>query len=171
MQQLRKVEAKRLFKKFPKRPYEVVLLLEDLQYARNVAGLFRTADAAGVARVYLTGISHKPPFGKELTQTSRNKEKSVVWKYEQDTSKILGELKSQGYYIIALEITDEGQLIYDLPQIIRGKKKICVVAGNEVHGVTRSTLSKCDTSVYIPMYGKGASLNVAVSAAITLFMI
>src|SRR5690606_23312335 len=133
--------------------------------ARNVAGIFRTADAAGVRRIYLTGISHQPPFGKDLAKASRSKEKSVEWMYEKDTGKVLQMLKKQGFYTVALEITDEGAPIEQLQDMISDQDKICIIVGNEVYGVINTTLEKCDASVYIPMYGRGGSLNVGVSAA------
>jgi 23S rRNA (guanosine2251-2'-O)-methyltransferase len=170
MRQLRKREAKKFFKeKVVRRSYTLYLLMENIQYASNVASLFRTADAAGVNRIYLTGISQQPPFGKDLKKTSRSKEESVEWMYEKDTGKILNTLKKQGFKILALEITDSGVELDDINRQIHGESKVCLVVGNEVYGVTNSTLEKADVSVYIPMYGKGASLNVATSAAIALF--
>src|SRR5690606_25458547 len=102
----------------------IYLILENIQYARNVASLFRTADAAGVRRIYLTGISHKPPFGKELRQTSRNSEDSVEWVYEETTGKVLETLKKQGVYIIAVELTDDAIPVSDLNEKLKDKEKI-----------------------------------------------
>lgn len=170
MRQLQKSEAKKFFKKnTPARGYELVMLLENIQYARNVASMFRTADAAGVKKMYLTGITKTPPFGKDLKKASRSKERSVPWKYYEHTGKILNTLKKQGYSIIALEITDSSIPIDQAFRFTNTNNKICVVVGSEVYGVTNKTLQKCDGAMYIPMYGKGASLNVAVSAGIALF--
>ncbi len=52
---------------------------------------------------------------------------------------------------------------------LKDKTKICFIAGSEVYGVTRQTLEKIDLSVYIPMFGKGASLNVSSSVAVVLY--
>ena len=72
------------------------------------------------------------------------------------------ELKGQGYWIVALEITDECQpyWVVDVPG------KVALVLGNEDHGVTRSCLALCDAAMFVPMYGKGKSLNVHVSLAV-----
>lgn len=170
MRQLRKVEIKRVMKE-EKRGKEIYLLLENIQYARNVAAIFRTADAAGVKRMYLTGISQKPPFGKELKQASRNKEESLEWQYKETTGEVLQTLKKLGFYIVAIEITDKAIRLDKLSDELNNQKKICFVAGSEVFGVNKATLEKCDASVYIPMYGRGASLNVATSVGIALFSI
>ncbi|GAB4283602.1 MAG: TrmH family RNA methyltransferase [Candidatus Dojkabacteria bacterium] len=167
-QALSKKEIKKTFKKF-KRKQEIFLLLENIQYATNVASIFRTADAAGVRRIILTGISHKPPFGKDLSKTSRHKEKSVQWEFHKTSGKILNTLKKNGFIVVSLELTNNSVDLYSLPYKLAGRDKVCIVVGNEVHGVSKSTLEKSDLSVHIPMFGKGASLNVGVAAGILLF--
>lgn len=169
MRQLTKKEIKKTINKEFKRDIEVYLILENIQYARNVASIFRTADAAGVRRLYLTGISQKPPFGKDLQKTSRHSENSVEWMYKETTGEIINTLKSNGFTIIAIELTDNAFEVSDLKAKVKDLKKICFVAGSEVYGVKNTTLDRCDMSVFMPMYGKNASLNVSASVAITLF--
>lgn len=169
MKQLRKPEARKLFKEQPKRQKEIVLVLENIQYARNVAGIFRTADAAKVSHLYLTGISQHPPFGKELQKASRTKEKSVKWSFEQDTVKVLQKLKKQKFKLVAVELTDEGTPLSQLAKLIKDEPKVAFVVGSEVFGVTKPALAECDHAVFIPMYGRGASLNVGVSAGVVLY--
>lgn len=168
MNQLNKKEVKKLFKE-DKRDKEIALILEDIQYARNVATIFRTCDAAGVRRLYLTGITTTPPFGKDLKKASRNKEKSIEWIYKEESGKTIANLKKQGYKIIAIELTDKGFTNLELASKIKSLDKVCFIAGNEVHGVKKSTLEKCDASVYLPMYGRGGSLNVGVSIGAILY--
>jgi len=168
MRQLQKKEVKKMFKEH-KRDIEIYLILENIQYARNVASIFRTADAARVNRIYLTGISQTPPFGKEMQQVSRHKEDSVEWMAHKDTSRLIEGLKSKGFKVVAIELTDEAINNLDLPTMLDGVDKVCFVAGSEVYGITKSTLAKCDSSVFIPMYGKGASLNVSTSVGVILF--
>jgi tRNA G18 (ribose-2'-O)-methylase SpoU len=172
MKQLTKKELKKEFKEQQLvRSQDIALVMENTQYARNVASAFRLADAAGVNDLYLTGISHKPPFGKELQQVSRKKEKSVHWKHQVDTVKVLNKLKKDGYWICAIEYTDTAFPIDKLPIKLQGKQKVCFVAGSEVYGVTKKVLELCDDSVYIPMYGVGASINVSHAVAVVLFRI
>lgn len=168
MRQLKKKEIKKLTKEY-KRDQEIYVLAENIQYARNVANMFRICDAAGVKRLYLTGISHKPPFGKDLRKASRSKEQSVEWKYEETSGKVINTLKKQGFEIIAVELTDEAFELSQLARKIVGVKKVCFVVGSEVYGVTKATLERCHSSVFIPMYGKGASLNVSTSLGVVLF--
>lgn len=169
MKQLNKKEVKQLRRELPGRGKEITLVLENIQYARNVAAMFRTADAARAGRIFLTGISKVPPFGKELQQVSRHKEKSVHWEFFDDTSKAINRLKREGYFIVAVEITDNAIPHYELAKLIEDKTKVAFVLGSEVYGVKNATLELCDASVFIPMYGKGASLNVTTSGGIILY--
>jgi len=169
MKQLSPKETKKFFKTVPKREKNIALVLENIQYAKNVAGMFRIADGAGVNKLFLTGNTRKPPFGKDLRKASRNKEKSVNWEYKEGILVLLDDLKQQGYTIIAIEVTDNAIPLLELSGTIKGTDKVAFVAGSETSGIRKFTLQKCDTSVYIPMYGKGRSLNVTMSVAAVLF--
>ncbi len=170
MKLLTKKEIKKSFKK-NKRKQEIAVILENFQYARNVAGVFRTIDAAGISKLYLTGITTTPPFGKELQNASRKKERHVNWEHSESTEKIIIKLKKQGFKIIAVDLTDNAIEINKLNKEFVNQNKVCFVFGNEVHGIKKDTLSICDLSVYIPMYGMGASLNVATTVGIVLYSI
>src|SRR3972149_8561674 len=165
MQQLRGVELRRFNRKQPKSPLEVVLVLDQIQYARNVAEIFRIADAVKVKKIIICGRTHKPPFGKDLQKVSRRKEFSMTWEYAEYSTQAIEKLKKEGYLVAAVEITDKAERIEDFISK-NTANKIALILGNEVSGLTRDTLAKVDTAVYIPMFGKGASLNVAVSCAV-----
>jgi tRNA G18 (ribose-2'-O)-methylase SpoU len=167
MKQLRGVELKRFLKQNKTKQVEIVLMLENIQYAQNVATIFRTADAAGVRKIILSGISQTPPFGKDLKKASRSKEESVPWEYVENLGKKINSYKDQGYQVIAVELTDSSVNFKEFPY----GEKIVLVGGSEVYGVTRNTLEKVDASVFIPMHGKGASLNVSTAMAVVMFNI
>ena len=169
MKQLRGRDVKKYFKHHPGRNKEIVLVLENIQYARNVANLFRTAESAGVSKIILTGISKQPPFGNDLVKVSRGAEKKVPHVYCNDTVEYLQEINKQGFIIIAIELTDESILVEQLKDRLYKLDKVCFIVGNEDSGVNRRTLELCDLAVMVPMYGKNASLNVTVSAGVILF--
>lgn len=169
MRQLNKKEVKKKYKEFPKRSQEIVLILENIEYARNVASIFRTAEAAGVKKIFLTGISKVPPFGKEMRQVSRNKEASLPWEFKENASLVINKLKKEGFFVCAIELTDNSVTLSRLKDSLKGKDKVAFVAGSEVYGTKKTTLENCDISVEIPMYGKMASLNVSVSVGVVLF--
>jgi tRNA G18 (ribose-2'-O)-methylase SpoU len=95
----------------------------------------------------------------------RDKHHDVPWYYEKQAEDALRTLKAEGYHICALELTDVSRPYHE----VSFPARICLVVGNEDHGVTRSALALCDSSVFVPMYGKGQSLNVHVCAAVVLY--
>lgn len=164
MQVLNKKEIKKLNKTF-KNPKEIYILAENIQYARNVASLFRISDALGVKELILTGISHTPPFGKDLKKVSRNKERSVHWRHFKHTVKAINYLNAKNIPIIAIE-----QLQGSVPYYrFKFPQRFALFVGNEVYGIVKNSAKRIKNAVFIPMYGKGASLNVHVSLAIVGF--
>ena len=140
---------------------ELAIVCQSVAYPVNVGSTFRIADALDAAEVVLTGITPRPPH-PTISKVGRDKDRRVPWRYMDRPEAALEDLKARGYWIGALEITDECQPYYaiDYPQ------RVALVLGNEDHGVTRACLALCDAAVYVPMYGKGRSLNVHVSLAV-----
>lgn len=168
MKQLRGTELKRFNKQNSKHNFDILLILENIQYASNVAGIFRTADACGVREIFLAGSSHKPPFGAKLQKASRSKEKRIPWKYFPNVDKAVKQARHKGYEVVGLELTDESQ---DIDEFISKNRnyKLAIIVGNEAQGLTNNALNNLDSAIYIPMFGKGASLNVGVSTAVLLY--
>lgn len=143
---------------------ELALILQSIAYPVNVGSMFRIADAVGVTKMFLCGITPLP-YSHSVTKAARAKQHDVPWYYEKDVSDAISILRGQGYHICALEITDNSRPYFE----IEIPRKLCLVVGNEDHGLTRKVLSQCDSAVFVPMYGKGLSLNVHVCAAVVLY--
>ncbi len=146
----------------PKR--EIILLLQSVEYPANVGSIFRMADGAGVEEVILAGITPTPPQ-KTIDKVSRQKHKSVKWRYVEDSAETIEQLRSAGYEVIAIELADDAVPYTEFDY----SDKICLVVGNEDHGITKATLTACDDAVFLPMYGKGLSLNVHVALSIVTY--
>ena len=167
MKQLRGTPLKRFLRDFKRAnpvTHELALVLQSVMYPVNVGSLFRIADAVGLQQMYLCGITETPPH-PTIGKVGRGKHTSVSWQYEKEAEEVLEQLRADGYHICALEITDASVPYYEVAY----PRKVAFIAGNEDHGVTRSALALCDSSVFVPMYGRGRSLNVHVSAAIVLY--
>ena len=167
MQPLRKVEVKRLFQDAAARyapRAEVAFLLQSLDDPLNVGSFFRVADACGARELVLTGRTPAPPH-PEIDRTARGHDRRVPWRRITQTEGAAAVLKEEGYHLVALE-TARGALCYlEYPY----PEKVCLVLGNETKGVYGSTLAHCDGAVYIPMYGKGPSMNVHVAGALVAY--
>lgn len=140
----------------------------------NVGSIFRTADAAGVEKLYLAGITPEPVdrFGRirpQLAKVSLGAEKYVKWEKVKSASKLIDKLKKQGYEILAIEQSKKSIPYYKWKVKREKGKGIALVFGNEVRGLSPSILKKADKILEIPMRGQKESLNVAVAAGIVLF--
>jgi tRNA (guanosine-2'-O-)-methyltransferase len=77
------------------------------------------------------------------------------------------DLKESGYHVVAVELCEGARPYHEYAY----PKRTCLVVGNEDHGVTRAMLELCDAAVFLPMYGKGLSLNVHVALSIVVYHI
>ncbi len=143
-----------------------VLILPNIRSGHNVGAIFRTADGAGVDKLYLTGYTPCPPH-TQIDKVSLGAEKWMPWEYRKQTGKLLKELKEMGYNIVALEQTKTSQNISSW----QPKFPLALILGNEKTGVSKALLKYCDESVEIPMLGKKNSLNVSVAAGIAMYHI
>jgi 23S rRNA (guanosine2251-2'-O)-methyltransferase len=163
MRQLRGTPLKRFLRTLPPppTPAELVIVCQSVAYPVNVGSVFRIADALDVSEVVLSGITPVPPH-PTISKVGRDKDRRVPWRYVAQPENALEELRALGFWIVALEITTTCQPYYavDYPE------RVALVLGNEDHGVTRACLALCDAAVFVPMYGKGRSLNVHVSLAV-----
>ena len=147
-------------------------ILHNIRSLHNVGSMFRTADAAGVAKIYLTGYTPSPvdAFGKvrsEIAKTALGAERTVPWEQKKNIGALLFSLRWQGMYVVGLE-QDARAVDY---RRVKPKKPWVLVVGNEVRGLSKSILQKCDIVAEIPMRGKKESLNVSVAFGIALFSI
>jgi 23S rRNA (guanosine2251-2'-O)-methyltransferase len=147
---------------------DIRILLHDIRSVHNVGAIFRTADAVGVTKIYLSGYSPAPVDRFGLTRTdfakaSLGSEKTVAW--EIADANLVSDLKRDGFQIISVE-QDARSVDYKDARI--GEKAL-VIFGNEVSGVSKEILDGSDIIAEIPMRGMKESLNISVSAGIVLF--
>ena len=164
MKPLRKTALKRFLKAHPRPERALVIVLHDVEDPVNVGAAFRIADACGAQEILLTGITPQPPH-KLLDKVGRRKDRRVPWRYIEDVVEALDAARADGFEILAVEITESAVAYHERAY----PPKTCLVMGHEDHGVTKRALAACDGAVFIPMYGKGASLNVSVALGIMCF--
>lgn len=145
---------------------DLVALLQSVEYPANVGSIFRLADGAGVSELILTGITPTPP-NATIDKVGRYKSLRLPWRYEADPLPAIEGLRGKGYGIVGIELTEDAVPYHEFNY----PDKTCLIVGHEDHGVTKATLAACDAAVFIPMYGKGLSLNVHVALAIVLYHI
>ncbi|MEM9919012.1 MAG: TrmH family RNA methyltransferase [Bacteroidota bacterium] len=149
------------FKASEKTP--VVIVLDNIRSALNVGSAFRTADAFAIQKIYLCGISAKPPH-REILKTAIGATESVDWVYIEDVVTAIQELKTEGYQVLAIEQTDESVELQAYP--VKPNASYALVFGNEVKGVSDAVLPLVNGAVEIPQFGTKHSLNISVCLGI-----
>lgn len=148
----------------------VCVLLHDIRSTHNVGSIFRTSDALGVSKVYISGYTPTPvdKYGKarkDIAKVALGAEKSISWEYVESPEKIIKKIKKEGFKIIALEQADNSE---DYKKV-KVQTEVLFVLGSEVEGVSKKILSLCDIVAEIPMMGEKESLNVSVAFGVALF--
>lgn len=146
------------------RDRDLIFLLQDWSDAYNVGGLFRVAAACGARELIMVGKTPVPP-NPMIGVTSLGMHRRVSFRHFTKWADAAEKLKAEGYTLVAVEIAEEAEhyMAFEYPA------KTCLVLGNEGAGVSPNLMRACEGAVYIPMYGKGRSLNVHVAAAIVAF--
>jgi tRNA G18 (ribose-2'-O)-methylase SpoU len=103
----------------------IVLFAHNVRSLWNVGSFFRTCDAMGVETLYLTGYTGHPPR-KEITKTAIGAQDVVAWQHQADPLPLLHQLKSEGWQLVALEITQDAvELKHFTPA-----DRVCIIVGH-----------------------------------------
>ena len=143
---------------------KVFVLLHNVRSLFNIGSVFRTADGAGVSKIYLTGYTGCPPR-PDISKTALGADEFVPWEYHKDPVALIKRLRKEGIQIVALERTKKSTDILKF----KHKYPVCMILGNEIEGVTKELLKLSDKVVEIPMRGKKESLNVSVAFGVAVY--
>ncbi len=167
MRKLPNSELKRLnieeFKEATKTP--IVIVLDNIRSLNNIGAVFRTADAFLLKKVFLCGITARPPH-KDINKTALGATESVAWEHRSDTLELIRELQPE-YRCLAIEQAEKATFLNNFKA--QHSEKYALVFGNEVKGVSQEVVNQCDAVLEIPQYGTKHSLNIAVSVGIVVW--
>ena len=153
----------------PVRKWSVIL--DNLRSAYNVGAIFRTADGAGAAHLYLCGITPNPKENETIEKTALGAVESVSWTSHLDAVKAAKELMNQGTHLVALECTPQAIPIEQFLLNLNEAWEITLILGNERAGVDPGLIKLCETVVSLPMAGEKSSLNVAVTFGVVAYLL
>lgn len=163
---------------------ELVLVLHNIRSTYNVGSILRTADGFGVSRIIYSGYTPTPDplskllphLSKKITQqihkTALGAEQSIISLATSDLKLTLQEYKNADFQVIGLEnnLQDQNTHLLTEPHLpIFLKRKVVILLGEEVSGISKDLFSLIDLFLEIPMYGKKESFNVSIATAILLF--
>ena len=151
-------------------PYEsivtlpVSILLDNVRSLYNVGAFFRTADAAGVEKLYLGGITGFPPK-RAIAKTALGAEERVRWEHTWTPAELVRRIRAQGAEVAAIETSLHAIDLFDW----QPRFPVCIIFGHEVDGIRPEISAQCDTHVRIPMLGTKHSLNVATAGGVVVY--
>ena len=145
--------------------WPICLVLDNIRSMNNVGSMFRTSDAFLVKTMYLCGITACPPH-RDITKTAIGAENSVYWEYHKSTMDVIEQLKSEGYFIYAIEQAIGSVSLRDIEY---PNQPIAFVMGNEIDGVQQEVIDNCNACLEIPQLGTKHSFNVAVTCGMILW--
>ncbi len=168
MRKLKNSELGRLnvaaFKETNKTP--LIVILDNIRSLNNIGSVFRTSDAFLIEKIYLCGITAKPPH-KEIHKTALGATETVAWEYVEDTLSLVKKLQKEDVFVAAIEQAENSTMLQNFE--IEKSKKYAVVFGNEVKGVQQEVVSASDNCIEIPQFGTKHSLNISVSTGVVLW--
>jgi len=152
------------FKEAEKTP--IIIILDNVRSLNNIGSVFRTADAFLIQKIYLCGITAKPPH-KDIQKTALGATETVVWEHVEDSLQLVEKLKSEDIQVFSIEQAEGAVMLNDFQP--ENNKTYAVVFGNEVKGVQQKVVSASDGVIEIPQLGSKHSLNISVSTGVVVW--
>jgi tRNA (guanosine-2'-O-)-methyltransferase len=142
----------------------VSLILDGVQSPFNVGAITRTAAAWRVEHLYLCGQTPLPSAAK-AAKVALGTQRYVTWSVTERGADAVRAARADGYSVVGLELVEGAEPLHLAAQ----HGDVCLVVGNEDHGVPISTLEACDAVAYLPLTGRVGSLNVATAVAVGVY--
>lgn len=143
------------------RTSHVTLIMEDIYQAHNANAVVRSVECFGVQHLHVVEDQHKFASAPAI---SRGATQWINLHHHKTMENAFDALRAQGYRIVATTPHKKAYSLFDLPL----DKKLALVFGTEVTGLTDYAMEQADEFVTIPMVGFTESFNVSVSVALCL---
>jgi len=144
----------------------LIIVLDNIRSLNNIGSVFRTSDAFLIQKIYLCGITAKPPH-KDIHKTALGSTESVDWEYVENTLGLIERLKAEKIKIVSIEQAENATMLNDFTP--KQQTTYAIVFGNEVKGVAQYVVNASDVVIEIPQYGTKHSLNISVSAGVVIW--
>lgn len=149
--------------------FKLILIASLLESPQNIAGLTRTSEVMGIELLVLPKLAIID--GPEFKRVSMSAEKWCPFQEckPDDLKSLILSLRAK-YRIVGVEQTSSSTLLSDAVFFgATGAKGICLILGNEKHGIPAEYLHLVDECIEIPQWGLVKSMNVHVSASLVIW--
>lgn len=151
---------------FERKTFPITLVCDHIYFQQNIGSLFRIGEALGVENIIFVGRDI-PLTPRKINKTSRSTHLHVPHTIIEETSDLITFLKENNFEIISLEITSTSKPLKEVQ--IPEYRKIALIIGNEINGISDELLKISHQIVHINMFGKNSSMNVVQAASIALY--
>lgn len=154
---------------------QITLILHNIRSTHNVGAIFRSAEGFGVNNIVLSGYTPYPHIASDLRlphiadkltaqihKTALGAETMVPFSYYETLDEWLARNTLPVY---ALEQAPTSVNLRDF----KPADEFALLLGEEVHGIEKKYLDRCDKILEIPMVGQKESFNVSVATGIALY--
>lgn len=139
----------------------IQLAIESPADMNNAFAAIRTCEALGVSDIHLITTENNDMTRRRITKGS------VYWvniHYYKNIDEFLIAASKAGLVLAG------GAIDATVPlSKVSVEKPLCIMVGNEHRGLSKTAQAACDICYQIPMYGMSESMNLSVSAAISLY--
>ena len=144
----------------------LIIILDNIRSLNNIGSVFRTADAFLVKKIYLCGITAKPPH-KDIQKTALGATDSVDWEYAENSLEVVQKLQNEGVFVTSIEQAELAVNLNDFS--VQKELTYAIIFGNEVKGVQQKVVTASDAVIEIPQFGTKHSLNISVSVGVVVW--
>ena len=138
------------------------MLLDGLQDPGNIGTIIRTADAAGIDMVVL-GKGTVDPYNPKVLRSAQGGHFHIPI-IRGDLNETISKLKERDIPVYGTALENGVEYTTINPQ-----SSYALIVGNEGNGMSKDLLTETNQNLYIPIYGKSESLNVAIAAGVLLY--
>ena len=151
---------------FQNQEFPIILVCDHINFQPNIGSLFRISEAFGIEKILFLGIGNQMN-PRKINKTSRNTHLHVPHELIETKEVVSDYLIANDFEIIALEITSNSKPLGEVK--IPKNKKIALLIGNEIDGISDYFLKKSHQIAHIEMFGKNSSMNVVQATGIALY--
>jgi len=153
---------------FERKTFPITLVCDHIYFQQNIGSLFRIAEAFGVENILFLG-KDIPLTPRKINKTSRSTHLHVPHTVIEEIADLKAYLIENNFEIIALEIANNSKPLKEV--LIPENKKIALLLGSEIDGISDELLKISNQIIHINMFGKNSSMNVVQAASIALYEI
>lgn len=141
------------------------VIIENVYQSHNISAVMRSCDCFGVQDIHVIDFLNPFKSNPEVDMGASKWLNINHYNSADATNQCLQRLRENGYKIIATTPHSNDVNIQDFDV----SEKFALAFGTEKEGLSKEIIDNADVCMKIPMVGFTESLNISVSAAISLF--